>query len=53
MLDPLRLARVHQATGQALRDPEAMLDLTQRQHPGIGGQPPTIEAGHYGLVADG
>ena len=50
--DALRRSRVVEAAGQAIGDAEAALDLAQRQHAAVGGQPPAVEAGDQGLAAD-
>ena len=52
MLDPLGQAWVGDAGGQAPGQAEPALDLAQRQHAGIRGQRPTVEAGDEGLAQD-
>ena len=52
MNDPPRRPGVFQARRKSVGNPKPLLDLPQAQHAGIGGQPPAIEAGDYGLAGD-
>jgi hypothetical protein len=51
--EPPGVARVGQAGGQGLGDPQARLDLAQQQHAAVRGEPAAIEAGDDFLAADG
>ncbi len=48
--DLLWRPRVIEAGGQAIGDAEAALDLFQRQHAAIGGEPSAIKAGDQGFA---
>ena len=50
--DPLRAAGIVETGSQAIGDAEPALDLAQRQHAAIGGQPTAVEAGDQGLAAN-
>ena len=52
MNDPSGRPGISQARRKPVGDPQLLLDLSQTQHAGIGGQPPAIEAGDYGLAGD-
>ena len=53
MVDPRRIARIREAGGQPLSDPEIALDLAQNENPCIRGQPAAIEGGGDFFAGDG
>ena len=50
--DPLRQARVVDAGGKTFGNAEPLLDLTQDQHTGVGGDLAAVEAGDDGFAGD-
>jgi len=52
VLDPLRRPRILEAAGQALGNPEAALDLRQKQNAAVRRQPPSVEADVHRLAGD-
>jgi hypothetical protein len=53
VLDPLGRARILDAVGQALGEPEAALDLRQKQNTPVRGQPAGVERDLHRLAGDG
>jgi hypothetical protein len=52
VLAALGRARILEAAGQALGDPEVTLDLGEHQHPAVRGQPPGVERDLHRLAGD-
>ena len=52
MPNPLGRTPVLDAIGQALGDPESLLDRRQQQYPGVRSQQTTVEAQVYRLARD-
>jgi hypothetical protein len=50
--EPVGIARVGQAGGQKIGDPQARLDLAQQQHAAVRGEPAAIETGNDFLATD-
>ncbi len=48
--DPFRQTRISNAGGKAFGHAEPLLDLTQGQHAGVGGELPAVEAGDDGFA---
>jgi len=52
VLDPLRRARVVDASGEPAREAEPALDLAQGEQAAVGGELPAVEAGDETLTPD-
>ena len=52
VLDPLRRARVVDASGEPVREAEPALDLAQGEQAAVGGELPAVEAGDETLTPD-
>jgi len=51
--DLIGCSRIFDAGGEPIGDPQALLDLAQRQHPTVGRQQPAVELGHHRLAGHG
>ena len=51
--DLIGCSRIFDAGGEPIGDPQAFLDLAQRQHPTVGRQQPAVELGHPRLAGHG